>query len=301
MMTGLVFDIQRFALHDGPGIRTTVFLKGCPLRCAWCHNPESQSFKPELSFWADKCQSSFSCVVACPTGAMRIENGQRVFERNLCDACGLCAPECSHGALKIIGAEMTVERVMQEVIKDIAYYKRSGGGLTISGGEPMAQFEFTRALLRAAKSAGIHTCVDTCGFAPVEKYRAIIKHVDLFLFDYKATDAATHRRWTGVSNDLILSNFDFLYHAGARIIVRCPLVPGVNDTAEHLMGIAELSQRYPNLLRIDIMAYHNMGVDKARRIGREPELAHLPNTDDATKSGWIAALEKLGCTNVALG
>jgi len=300
-MTGLVFDIQRFALHDGPGIRTTVFLKGCPLRCAWCHNPESQSFKPELSFWADKCQNCFSCVAACPTGAQKVVDQTHVFEHELCDACGRCVPECPHGVLKMIGEEMGVDYVVLEVMKDMAYYDRTGGGLTISGGEPMAHFDFTYSLLCGAKTVGIHTCVDTCGFVPMEKLRAVVNKVDLFLFDYKITNPQAHRQWTGVSNGLVLSNLDFLYSSGASIVLRCPLVPGVNDTPDHLDGISKLSAQYPDLAGIEIMPYHNMGRDKARRIGREPALPDLPSTDDATQWAWIAALEKLGCRNVRLG
>lgn len=295
-MNGLIFDIQRFALHDGPGIRTTVFLKGCPLRCLWCHNPESQSFQPELSFRQENCRDCLSCVAVCPAGAHEERNGRHELTRSRCELAGRCVKACPHEALQIIGRKMSIEEIIDEVLKDKDYYERSGGGLTISGGEPMAQFEFTRALLHAAKAHGIHTCLDTSGFASQEKFAALLEDVDLFLYDYKATNDVEHKYFTGASNHSILRNLEFLYEHHARLVLRCPLVSGVNDSLSHLEGIAALAAKYPKLQGIEIMPYHAMGRDKAMRIGKPAHLKDLQNADETTKAHWLETLRELGCS-----
>ncbi|MCL4705525.1 glycyl-radical enzyme activating protein [bacterium] len=295
-MNGLIFDIQRFALHDGPGIRTTVFLKGCPLRCLWCHNPESQSFQPELSFRQDKCRDCLSCVVVCQTGAHEERNGRHELTRSRCELAGRCVKACPHEALQIIGRKMNIEEIIEEVLKDKDYYDRSGGGLTISGGEPLAQFEFTRTLLQTAKAHGIHTCLDTSGFASQEKFAALLEDVDLFLYDYKATNDVEHKYFAGASNHSILRNLEFLYEHHARLVLRCPLVSGVNDSLSHLEGIAALAAKYPKLQGIEIMPYHAMGRDKAMRIGKPAHLKDLQNADETTKAHWLETLRELGCS-----
>jgi glycyl-radical enzyme activating protein len=298
---GLVFDIQRFALHDGPGIRTTVFLKGCPLHCLWCHNPESRAFHPQIGFKADRCLHCMACVAVCPHAAQKQDQGRHLMDHSLCQVCKRCLSACDYGALRLIGEETRVDEILAEVLKDRAYYQRSGGGLTVSGGEPLSQFAFVRELLAAAKAEGLHTCLDTTGFARWHRLAALLPLVDLFLYDYKATDPAEHRRLTGVSNRLILENLDRLYAHGARILLRCPLVPGINDSPDHLQGIASLSHKYPDLAAVEIMPYHNLGRHKAAEVGMRSRLADLPSADEATQTGWLDALHTLGCRSARLG
>lgn len=286
-MTGLTFDIHRFSLNDGPGIRTTVFLKGCYLKCEWCHNPESQSFKPQLSFNPEKCLHCFECVKACPNNAHKIKDNKHFVEWALCDLAEKCVEVCPSCALKIIGNSTEVEFIISEVLKDKKYYDKTGGGITISGGEPMAQFEFTNQLLMEAKKEGLHTVLDTCGYGEKSHYEEILPYVDLFLFDYKLTDEKLHKDYTGISNKEILANLDFLYNSGASIILRCPLIPAINDNEEHLQGIKKIIQKYPELQAVEIMPYHNMGRDKAKRVGMDFKLSEVKNADERDKQRWI--------------
>lgn len=281
---GMVFDIQRFALHDGPGIRTTVFMKGCPLRCIWCHNPESWSARPQLSFRADLAGGR-----PRPAPVSSVAEMERL------------AASDPAGALTVIGRRMSVDEVMGQVLRDADYYAGSGGGLTLSGGEPLAQPGFAGALLHTAHAQGIHTCLDTSGFAPRRVVEAVAADVDLFLYDYKATDPARHRELTGAGRERIVENLDWLYGEGAHVVLRCPLVPGVNDSADHLVGIAALSARYPALEAVEVLPYHAMGRDKAERLGLPNPLAGLPTTDEATVAGWLDALHRLGCVRARRG
>jgi len=287
-MTGLTFDIHRFSLNDGPGIRTTVFLKGCYLKCEWCHNPESQSFKPQLSFNSEKCLHCFECVKVCPNNAHKIKDEKHFVDWNSCDLAGKCVEVCPSGALKIIGTNTNVDFIISEVMKDKMYYDKTGGGITISGGEPMAQFEFTKELLVEAKKNGLHTVLDTCGYGEQNHYKEVFPYVDLFLFDYKLADDELHKRYTGVSNKAILDHLDFLYNNGASIVLRCPLIPGINDNEVHLKGIKEIIRKYPLLKSVEIMPYHNMGRDKAERVGMEYKLSETKNADDSDKQRWMS-------------
>jgi glycyl-radical enzyme activating protein len=299
---GLVFDIQRCSLQDGPGIRTTVFLKGCPLRCVWCHNPESYQPGLQISFQAHRCISCLECVQACEHGAHTCgAQGEHILDRDHCVVCGQCIPACPQEALRVIGQDLSVEAVLAQVEADRIFYTRSGGGMTLSGGEPMFQFAFTRSLLQEARRSGIHTCLETCGQAPRERYTELLPLVDLFLFDFKAARAEKHRAFTGVPNALILENLAYLLDAGAALILRCPLIPGVNDDEDHLQHIAAWSNRRPAPLHIELMPYHDMGNEKAMQVGAEPRLVSIRTADESTQAAWLSRLKNLGCQNVILG
>ena len=293
-VTGRIFDIQRFSIHDGPGIRTTVFLMGCPLRCQWCHNPEGQSGAAQISFVAEKCIGCGYCAAACRQGAHQIQAGQHSFERGKCLACGECTTGCHTGALECIGREITVDEALATALRDEPFYRQSGGGLTISGGEPLMQLDFTAELLRAAKAAGLHCAVETCGYANEGWVERLQPLVDLFLYDLKETDPARHREFTGVDSARILANLHALHDAGSAVLLRLPIVPGLNDRLDHFTGIATLARRLPRLVGVEVMPYHRLGSGKQQRLGQPDPLPDIPAPNSVTVDGWVAALRHLG-------
>ena len=283
---GNIFDIQRFSIHDGPGIRTNVFMKGCPLGCLWCHNPESRESSPELAFYAQKCIGCGACAAHCPAGLHAASEGAREFRRDHCVRCGSCARECVTGALAMIGREASAAEVLAEVKKDEIFYKNSGGGMTLSGGEPFYQPEFTLALLELAKLDGLHVCVETCGAAPFDTLAAAARFIDIFLYDIKEMDPARHKEFTGADNRLILENLRKLDGAGASIVLRCPVIPGLNDNENHLAQVCDLANSLKNIDHIDVEPYHPLGISKAEAIGKQPGHADskIPPKDFA--AGW---------------
>lgn len=289
-ITGTIFDIQRGALQDGPGVRTTVFLKGCPLDCRWCHNPESIAPEPVLAYDRARCTLCSACVEACPNGAPRVEAAGIRIDRARCTQCGRCIAQCPEEALAVVGRVATVAEVLASVRADRDYYAASGGGVTLSGGEPMAQADFAEAILRAARAEGIHTGLDTSGLAPTERLARIAPWVDLFLYDVKAVDPARHRACTGVDSRPILDNLRMLHDQGARLRLRCPLAPGLNDGPADLSLLAELIRSLPRVEGVEIMPFHPLGRGKAARVGRRDPLGTLAAPDESTRQRWLDSL-----------
>jgi len=268
---GLIFDIKRFAVHDGPGIRTTVFLKGCPLHCLWCHNPESIAPGPELIVRTSRCIRCYSCISACPRRAIAKSphDGPVAVDRSKCDLCGRCADACMSEALAVVGRSATVDEIVAEAERDRVFYEKSGGGVTLSGGEPLAQPEFSAALLAAFRSLGFHTALDTSGLARWEVLERLASLSDLILYDLKVVDESKHKEWTGVSNTIILKNLRQLAALNKAVHVRMPLVSGVNDDETSVRAAVEFLRPLTALRRVDLLAYHKGGQEKYRNLGQE--------------------------------
>jgi pyruvate formate lyase activating enzyme len=268
----MVFDIQRFSVHDGPGIRTTVFLKGCNLRCAWCHNPESLHATTEIQVFPDKCITCGQCVMVCPADAVRrSEEGRIVYDRSRCLRCGRCAEACFAGARVAMGRIMTVDEVLAVVERDSAFYARSGGGATFSGGEPLLQPDFLFALLAECRARGILTAVDTAGDVPFERLRRAADLADLLLFDVKAMDEAVHRKATGTGNARILSNLARIADGSIEIRIRIPVIPSINATEENMAATAAMLRPLKGIRHVQLLPFHKLGEGKYRGLGMEYE------------------------------
>jgi len=269
VVSGLVTNIQRYSLHDGPGIRTTVFLKGCPLDCWWCHNPEGLAPKQEVVTVESRCARCGECVKACPQDIARV--GSENEDRAACAHCGACVRACPTGARQLAGLLMTVEDVMREIMKDSIFHDDSSGGVTFSGGEPLLQPEFLLTLLRACHQAGIHTAVDTCGFVKESTLLEVATLADLILFDLKILDDTGHRKFTGVSNQIILENLRVVCRSHPDVWLRIPLIPGINDGAE-LGAMARFAASLSAIRQVNLLPYHRTGMQKFRRFGRDYRL-----------------------------
>jgi len=291
---GLIFDIRRFSIHDGPGIRTTVFLKGCPLSCWWCHNPESQSSGPELWLRSGRCIRCGECVEACPEGAITLQEEDYVTDQERCNLCGACLEACATEARQIVGRQMSVAQVLAEVERDVAFYDESGGGMTVSGGEPLQHRKFLSKLLRACKEKDIHTVLDTCGYASWKAVDEVRADVGIFLYDLKLIDDARHRKFTGVSNRLILQNLRRLLQSGQAVIIRVPLIPGVNDNEEDLHQLGSFIARLPDLPKVDLLPYHRAAMGKYERLNRAyPLLDVMPPSPERVQAA-VEILQRYG-------
>lgn len=282
-LEGHIFSIERYAVHDGGGIRTMVYLKGCPLRCLWCANPEGQEARSQLFFFAERCIGCGRCLDVCPGGAARRDDADRiVHDPVLCQGCGRCVETCYADARRLFGRTVTVAEVMTEVLKDRAFYRRSGGGVTVSGGEPTAQAEFVRELLRESRRQGLHTALETSGYCEWPQLAALAEHLDLALYDIKHMDSDEHRRLTGVPPDLILGNLRRLAELRTvEILVRVPVIPGYNDGRTNIEALAEFVAGLPGVSGIELLPYHAYGTGKYARCGREVALADLASPTQA--------------------
>lgn len=308
-LTGIVYDIQGFSVQDGPGIRTTVFLKGCPLRCPWCHSPESQQFHNQLSWISMRCagiSKCGNCLGACSKGALspgdvvrhattREEIQHVRIDRDVCDNCGDCENVCYHEALYICGKDYTVDELVQRVSKDIPFYETSGGGVTISGGEPLSQLQFTKELLEGLKAGGIHTALDTTGFAKSGSITAVLPFTDLFLYDLKHMDSDMHQKVTGVPNDIILENARNIARAGGSMQIRVPVIPGFNDSEKQILQTGAFCQSLGEAVTvIQLLPYHNLGVMKYQRINNGEEVLEAKPPSDKKINRLKQVLEDLG-------
>jgi len=270
MSQGLIFDIRKYSIHDGPGIRTTVFFKGCPLHCLWCHNPEGQSFTPELMVRPGRCLKECSeCLSVCEPTALSKVADVPVLDRNKCTACGTCSDACPTQAIEIVGRRLGVSEVMAEIEKDMIFFEESGGGVSFSGGEPLAQPDFLEVLLSQCQKKEIHTVVDTCGFAPARTLEKIAARADLFLYDLKLMDEDKHKKYTGASNRIILENLKRLSQGQKNIVIRLPLLPGINDDEENLSQMAEFLRSLGGINQVSLLPYHKLGKDKYKGLEKK--------------------------------
>lgn len=295
-MQGLITNIQRFSVHDGPGIRTTVFLKGCNLRCFWCHNPEDMNPYPEIQFFEERCIFCGSCVEICPHGAHVINGDSHEFNRDQCDVCGECVEDCYAQGLIQVGAWMEVEQVVDEVLADRPFYETSGGGVTLSGGEPLLQIDFVRSVLEQCRGRGVHTAVETAANLPWTRIASALPLLDLVMMDIKMMDSDKHQRATGVPNARILENAQKLGQGPLPLIVRTPVIPGVNDTPEDIAAVAGFIASFPSLVYYELLPYHPMATSKYRSLDQSYDAADLKSPPKAQMEALADVAREAGIT-----
>jgi len=296
---GTIINIQKYSVHDGPGIRTTVFLKGCPLNCWWCHNPESQNPSHEIMFFEERCTGCGICAKRCPHAAISMVDNAPAVDGEKCNLCSKCVDFCPNNAREYVGKDMTVEELMKEIVKDEVFYEQSNGGVTFSGGEPVIHGEFLYNLLKRCKERGIHTAVDTCGCVTWENLEKIADKVDLFLYDLKLMNNEKHKNYTGKENVIVLENLEKLSARGSNIFVRMPIISGVNDDDEHIdEAIKFLS--HINVIQVNLLPYHKMGMDKYRRLKMDYKLSGMekPSEERMTE---IAEMFKVNGFKIIIG
>ena len=298
---GLITNVQRFSIHDGPGIRTTVFLKGCPLRCFWCHNPETLRLQPEVQLFPERCIGCRACLERCPQGAHVEVDGRREFRRELCQACGRCTDTCYAEALVMTGRWWTPEELLAEILRDKEFYDNSGGGITLSGGEPLFQQRFSLRVLQLCKEAGLHTAIETAALCPWEDLAELLPWLDLVMMDIKLVDDEQHRAATGVSNRRILANARRLSETGIPLIVRTPVVPTVNDNPEAIGAVAEFIKGFPNLLYYELMPFHHLAEGKYRSLGEEYRARDLRTPPKETMQALAQHAREVGVADTRVG
>lgn len=293
MVAATTINIQKFSVHDGPGIRTTVFLKGCPLKCWWCHNPESQNLSHEILFFEERCTKCGVCIKRCPTKTIELKDNYLIMNKNKCDLCGKCSDFCPSNAREYVGKDFTVKELMKEIIKDEAFYDESNGGVTFSGGEPLIYADFLKEVLHSCKVRGIHTAVDTCGHTSWENFEKILDKVDLFLYDLKMMNNEKHKKYMGVGNKLILENLKKLSDRGCNIFVRMPIIAGINDDDENINESINFISNL-NILQVNLLPYHKMGMDKYKRLTMEYKLSGMEKPSDEKIAEIVEKFRKVG-------
>lgn len=300
---GLVFNLQHYSIHDGPGIRTTVFLNGCALRCIWCQNPESQSIEPQIFFTSERCTGCGTCVTECPSTAITFRDGKSQTHRSLCDGCGKCAEVCRNEARSLVGKEMTAAEVFKDVNSDAIFYQNSGGGVTLSGGDPLTQPRFSLAILKLCKRAGMHTAIETSGFANWEVFKEILEYTDMALYDLKHMDAEEHRKWTGISNELILENAWRIIKElpAVTFVARMPLIPGYNDSKENIAATTKFIRELSPSIKVHLLPYHRLGETKYERLEEIGKIIRIQPPTDEYMEEIRHSFESFGLTAITGG
>lgn len=290
---GVVFNIQKCSIHDGPGIRTTVFLKGCPLRCQWCANPESQNIEPEVVSFFARCIKCNKCMLVCPLDCISNNESRYEINKNVCTNCGMCADICFAESKQIIGKEMTPEEVLKEILKDKMYFANSKGGVTFSGGEPIIQPYFLAEITKKCHDNQISVAVETCGYGDYDLFSPALDYIDLIYFDLKHTDDEVHKKLTGLSNEIILENLKKINSHGMEIILRVAIIPGYNDQKENLLEVARIALKTHNVKAVELMPYHNLGESKYNSLGRNYELKDVKLPEHLELVECVDAMKKI--------